>query len=519
MSGIVVRAWAWAAARIDAVLSRVTSYRLITLVLSALVVISLVLGSIGTLSASPVELALSLAVVVGVAYLSNMIWALLWRVPARGESAVITGLLLFFLMWPSSTPKDLGWSAVAAGVATLSKYLLRWRGRHIFNPVAVGAVAISLAGAAGAAWWVATPTMLLPVAVGGFLVVRRTGKAHLVATFLIIVLALTTLRLLDSGTGLGDSIAMALESYPWVFLAAFMLTEPRTLPARRWQRLVFAAVVAVVAAVPLSGHVGSVSIRTSPELALIVGNIIVMLMGTRGVGALEVITQRKIGAGMHEVTLRSEHHPTFVPGQYLDIDVPHRRADTRGTRRSFSITSGPHGDLAVAFRVPDRASSYKKALVALNPGDRVQGSVIAGDFLLPKDPTTPLLFIAGGVGITPFIAHFRGITASQIPRNVVLIYAVSSLADVIYADVLMDSRVRVVIVSPESWNELPFDPPANWTHHQVREIPDVLLGELVEQQPNRAAYVSGPPAMVDSVRGQLRLSGFRAIHTDSFFGY
>ena len=516
---LLVRPWAWFTARLDAVLGRMTMYRLVVVVLGVVAAWSVVLGATGTLFFAPRDLLVSLAVAVTAAYVSNRLWSVLWRTPARGESALITGLLLFFLMWPASDAKSLGLLAMAAAVATLSKFVLRWRGRHVFNPAALGAVVMMLTGLTGAVWWVATPSLLVPVLLGGLLVLRRTGRTVMALVYVVVALALTLWRLVDAGYGAGTAFSTAMGSYPLVFFAVFMLTEPLTLPGRRWQRLVEAVVVAVVASVPFTWHLGAVDIRTSPELALVVGNLLVLATGARGLGRLEIVAQRDLAPGVREVTLRPGTPRTFLPGQFLDVDVPHHGADSRGTRRTFSLTSAPGEDLTIAFRVPERASSYKRALVTLEPGSAVRGTTVAGDFVLPHDPDVPLLLVAGGLGLTPFVSQLRSIAASGRPRDVVLVCSVSSPAEVLYADVLVASGARVVVVSPGARDELPVEAPVSWSFHPGRQIPPELIGRVVHDAPQRAVYLSGPPAMVDAVRGSLRAAGVRRIRTDVFFGY
>lgn len=516
---LLVRPWAWFTARLDAVLGRVTTYRLMVLVLGALAVWAVVLGAAGRIATEPLDLLASLAVAVVAAAASHRLWAFLWRAPARTESALITGLLLFFLMWPSSSPRDLALLAGASAAATLSTFVLRWRHRHVFNPAALGALVMTLTGLTGAVWWVATPALLLPVVLGALLVLRRTGRTLMALLFLALAASLTVWRLTDAGATAGAALATTLGSYPLVFVAAFMLTEPVTLPPRRWQRLAVAAVVAVAATLPLTLHLGPVVLRTSPELALLVGNLLVALVGVRGVGRLSVVGQRDLAPGVREVVLHPVAPVRFVPGQYVDLDVPHPRADGRGTRRTFSLTSAPGDDLAVVFRVPPRPSSYKRALVALPPGARLRAATVAGDFVLPRDPAVPLLLVAGGLGVTPFVAHLRAVAESGRPRDVVLVCSVSTPAELVHADVLVASGARVVVVTPGDPQELPVPVPQGWTFHPGREIPPELLARVAHDAPRRAVYLSGPPAMVDAVRGSLRAAGVRRIRTDVFFGY
>ena len=117
----------------------------------------------------------------------------------------------------------------------------------------------------------------------------------------------------------------------------------------------------------------------------------------------------------------------FTPGQYLELEVPHRHPDARGTRREFSIASAPEDlpILKVAFReIPGAKthSSYKKALAQVSAGDALAVTGVWGDFLLPKKPGSPVLMVAAGIGITPFVSQLRHARLAGEDRDIVLVY-------------------------------------------------------------------------------------------------
>lgn len=93
-------------------------------------------------------------------------------------------------------------------------------------------------------------------------------------------------------------------------------------------------------------------------------------------------------------------------GQYMELSMPHHGSDSRGSRRVFSITSAPQQEDAVSFglRTTESGSSFKKALLELPKDARITGTVVGGDFRLPRDASAPLLLAAGGIGVTPFIS-------------------------------------------------------------------------------------------------------------------
>jgi hypothetical protein len=96
---------------------------------------------------------------------------------------LITGLLLYFLFWPTFAPLDMaGRGSSPASWRVSSKYALAFRGRHIFNPAAAGAFITGLTGLNIATWWAATPAMLWLLVPGVFIVLYRTRKLLMATT-------------------------------------------------------------------------------------------------------------------------------------------------------------------------------------------------------------------------------------------------------------------------------------------------------------------------------------------------
>jgi len=127
----------------------------------------------------------------------------------------------------------------------------------------------------------------------------------------------------------------------------------------------------------------------------------------------------------------------------------------------------------------------------------------------------PLLLVAGGIGITPFVSQLRHLTASGERRDIVLVYAVSSSEELAYAEELAASGLPVLVTAPTA----PAGMPASWEYLGPGRLDASLLASRVPDLTSRTAYVSGPPALVTSLTRQLRELGVRRIHTDYFSGY
>lgn len=504
--------------KLDAMLGRVTMYRLVVIALSLLAVLAFGLALAGTLPYQPTDLAVSLVVLLGAAYLSNRLYAALFAVHPHSESTIITALLLFFLLWPSSEPVELLALALAAAFASASKYLIAYRGRHIVNPAAIGVVFVTLLGLTGGVWWVATAPMLPAVAVLAFLVAYRTRRLPMVGVFVGVAGILIIAFRLGAGDGIAAAVEYALVSTPIIFFAGFMLTEPLTLPPLFRQQLAVAAGVGVLFALPNAVTIGIGSIIVlSPELALVLGNVVAFLLGQRRGIELTLREKRSLGPTTAEFVFAADGPVNFRPGQFMEVTVPHRRADSRGIRRVFSISAADRaaGTVSFGIKIPtDKTSSFKRTFADLPPGSRIQATTVGGDFVLPTDPAQPLLMVAGGIGITPFISHLAEVADPAAPRDVVLVYAISDADEVPYADVLASAGLRVVLVAPRVPRQLP----AGW-EVVVGRLNQEVLADRIPDVADRHAYVSGPPAMVSDISAALRSLNAKKVRTDAFTGY
>ncbi|WP_375387546.1 FAD-dependent oxidoreductase [uncultured Amnibacterium sp.] len=490
---------------LDRLTGRVTMYRLVVLVLLITAVGAIVLSLVGVVSFAPTGLLAALAVSVVVGYGTNRLLGAIRRVRPHAESGVITGLLGFFLFLPLPTVQALGALALAITVANLSKYLLVVRGRHVVNPVAIGAVVLLLTGLSGATWWVATPALLPFLLIGGLLIARRAGAWDLVLPVLAVGVVGTTLRLAAGGTAPGAALWTAVASYPTVFLAVFMMSEPLTAPPRRWQRVLVSALVGVLLLLPL--RVGPIPM--TPEIALVLGNAVAFAFGQRRRIRFAVEGREAHPGDLAELRLRSEAPLRIRPGQYVELSLPGAKQDTRGLRRAFSPANAPGADLVrIVTRQPAAPSAFKRALAALPAGATVAGSVVAGDFVPPRDPAQPVVWLAGGIGVTPFLAMAQ----AEPKRDAVLVWRLRAEDDPAWAAAAL-AGTRVLVVGP---GDGPL--PAGWQRIGARLEPDALQ-RAVPDLPDRSAYAAGSPDWVSGARAAARSAGARRVRTDRFLGY
>ncbi|MBT2531792.1 oxidoreductase [Arthrobacter sp. ISL-48] len=506
------------AARLDTLLGKVTMYRLILLVLASLAAYSLLLNALGWLTFGIPEMLVHLVLCLGLTYASNRALAALFHVRPHSESSLITGLLLYFLFWPTFVPTDLAGVALACVLASASKYALAWRGRHIFNPAAVGAFVAGLTGLNIATWWAATPPMLWLLVPGVLLVLYRTRKFPMAAVFAVVAMSIVASELLRTGMSPAMALWQPLAQRPLLFFVGFMLTEPLTLPPRRWQQLALAAVVGVLFAVPYNFGF----IANSPELALLVGNLLAFMVGQRGGLKLHFMSSRSLTPSTTEFAFKPSRPVRFVPGQYMELDLPHAKSDGKGRRRVFSVTSAPGSDtVKFGVRTAEPVSAAKKVLLALQPGDQVTATSVGGDFVLPCDRSRSVLLVAAGIGITPYLAQLASGAADD--RDTVLLLLARNADEIAYAEELRSSGARIVVrlaegsVSPSFFSGTGTggsDEPGRGARLDAESL-KALVPDIAE----REVYVSGSPASVASLRRAARKAGARRVHVDSFAGY
>ena len=168
-----------------------------------------------------------------------------WTAPGRPvnvRSALISGLSLCLLL--RTTRIEL--ALLAAIIAIASKFVIRFRGKHVFNPTNGGLVAMMLLS--GQVWvspaqWGTAAFFAFLMACAGTLVVNRAARSDVTFAFLAFYCALLFGRSLYLGEPMTIPVHR-LESGGLLLFAFFMISDPKTTPCSRAGRVVFSALVA-----------------------------------------------------------------------------------------------------------------------------------------------------------------------------------------------------------------------------------------------------------------------------------
>lgn len=162
--------------------------------------------------------------------------------------------------------------------------------------------------------------------------------------------------------------------------------------------------------------------------------------------------REEISPGVWEYTLTPERRLDYIPGQYVDVQILRDFSDRRGRGRIFTLTSTPdEPTLKFALKFPKPGSSYKRQLWSLKPGETVKIGDAMGDVVLPKNPATPLIFIAGGLGIASFVSSLKWLENTKELRTVYLFYGRRSSNDNPYGELVehFPFASKRTAVSPE----------------------------------------------------------------------
>lgn len=499
---------------IDSFLNKITMYRLVLYYLLGLLFIATIFGYFNIIHYNPANLVFSTLLILAACWGTNAVFAKVFGATPNIESVYITALILALIMTPVAPENHIGigFLIFASVWAMASKYIFAIGHKHIFNPAALGVALAAVTINQSATWWIGGNIPLLPfVVIGGLLIVRKIRRFDLVISFAVV--AIITIVLTTNNENYFTPITQTLLNSSFFFLALVMLTEPLTMPPTRPLRILYGAIVGILFAPDM--HIGS--FYFTPELALIMGNVFVYYVSPKGRFLLTLLEKKEIGTGTYEFTFAPDRKFPFRPGQYMEWTLGHRFADNRGNRRFFTLASSPTEDtvrLGVKFYEPE--SSFKRTLKSLQPNDTVSVSNLAGDFTLPKDASQKLVFIAGGIGVTPFRSMVQYLLDNQENRSVVLLYSNRTASEISYKETF-DTAKAIGVKTIYAVTDEPVSQP----DFHAGFIDAALIAKEIPDYKERMFYISGPHGMVTAFTKTLRGMGvpLSRIRTDYFPGF
>ncbi|GHO71086.1 hypothetical protein KSC_099780 [Ktedonobacter sp. SOSP1-52] len=477
--------------KIDYYLDRITMYRLVLYVLLGFIGLATILAYIKVLPFSPLALLASTAFLLIICWAMNVIMEHVFNVPANIESSAITALILAIIIDPAQSPTAyafLGWAAI---IAICSKYILAIRKNHLFNPAAIAVVITSLVLGQSASWWVGTASMTPLVLIGGLLIARKIRQVDMVVSFCATVIVSTLAITLVQRQLVFVELSHLLLQSPLFFFACIMFTEPLTAPPTKQLRRLYAVLTGILFIPQI--HIGP--IYSTPELALVLGNVFSYLVSPKQKVILRIKKKLKLAPNTIDFVFKPSQRLVFLPGQYMEFTLAHSHADSRGNRRYFTLASSPtEGEVHLGVRFYEQGSSFKQAMAGIDGSAKLIGAQVAGDFTLPPQPQQKLVFIAGGIGITPFRSMLKYLLDTQQRRDIILFYINKRTDEIVYKDVLSAAAAKLGVKIFYTLTDITAVPP-NWPG-LVGRINEETLARAVPDFQERLFYLSGPPDMV-----------------------
>lgn len=201
----------------------------------------------------------------------------------------------------------------------------------------------------------------------------------------------------------------------------------------------------------------------------------------------------------------------FKPGQYFQVyvnDDPH----------TFSIASAPHEDgLLFATRIRE-SSAYKQALDKLQEGDSIEIGEVGGQFVLPRDPAEPIIYLVGGIGVTPVRSMLVHDSRKNHDRPITLLFSNQMPETAPFFDELEALKLsRYMFIGTMTRMQ---DSQVEWSG-ETGYIDADMLRRYVGDISLPVYYVVGPPRFVSAMMTMLADANIsrRNIVMEEFHGY
>lgn len=207
--------------------------------------------------------------------------------------------------------------------------------------------------------------------------------------------------------------------------------------------------------------------------------------------ALQLIQKIHLTDNVWSFRFKPSESFTWEAGQFIRVELPHDHPDAEGTKRWFTVSAPPfEGVVQITTRVTK--STFKQALSKLPIGGELQLlEKPDGDFVW-VDTDKPMVFIAGGIGITPFHSILAQRAHEGRPLAITLIY----------------SNRTDAIAFKDEFDAMAQKDPRLKIHYVIGErMTPQKLASLDPQLNDSLVYLSGPEPMVEALGDQLRAAG------------
>lgn len=232
---------------------------------------------------------------------------------------------------------------------------------------------------------------------------------------------------------------------------------------------------------------------------------------------LKLISRREVARHTVEFHFEKPEGFSFKPGQYGGftlINPP--ETDAAGITRRFSLASAPDDvDIVITMRI--QTSAYKRVLNNLPLQSEIKFAGPTGLFTLHEDSNRPAVFLAGGIGITPFYSMIQHAAKHLPQQKMILFYGNQQPADAAYL-----SELTALATHQSHFTFVPImaDADDNWSGERGY-ITDSLIRKYVPDLHIPIYYICGSAVMVTAIQELLIEMGINEsnIKVEDFPGY
>lgn len=237
---------------------------------------------------------------------------------------------------------------------------------------------------------------------------------------------------------------------------------------------------------------------------------------------LTLVKVKEEADGIKSFYWKPESKVDYLPGQYYYFTIPSLKYPSdRGNTRHFTLSSSPTEELLCFTTKIRDESGYKKTLNELEIGTNIEGMGPNGTFAFDETKEKSHIFVAGGIGITPFRSIIRYIYEKNLSINIHLLYSASTPDQLLFKDEfdhISSMRPHIIVTYTITQNA----ESVSWSGKEGRIDADFIHDATSREERATALFwVCGPPPMVTALEetlSNLHISQER-IWSEKFTGY
>ncbi|MCM8805719.1 MAG: FAD-dependent oxidoreductase [Candidatus Omnitrophica bacterium] len=218
---------------------------------------------------------------------------------------------------------------------------------------------------------------------------------------------------------------------------------------------------------------------------------------------VRVIDVIKRSSDVKSIRVEKNENLNFIPGQFFKFTI-------KNQSRYLSASSSPLRNF-IEFTKRLTSSEFSKNFDVLEKNDSVILEGPYGKFSLQHDDKK-ILFIAGGIGITPVFSILEHSFITKDTRNMILLYG-NKTGNIPFKKELIEFEkginLKILFFTEE------FEPEC---YHGCIDVNSIR--NLVPDFNERTTFISGPPAMVENIKNQIQDAKLDVkIRTEKLIGY